>query len=97
MVISSVIIFDFANPIPRSICFRLGNDDIVELLIDHNANVNLGDNQRVTSLHWAAQVDSSDVADMLIEHGAKISTKDKYGNTPLNFASFFGMILVFLN
>lgn len=82
------------NRILRSIRFSLGNDDIVELLIKHNANVNLGNNQRVTPLHWAAQVDSTDVADMLIKHGAKISTKDKYGNTPLNYAAFFGMILV---
>ena len=74
-----------------------GYADIVQLLIEYNANVNIKTNpqgDRVqrkfqggrTALHWAAQKGHEKVAHMLIDSKADINAKNDTNRTPLQEA-----------
>jgi ankyrin repeat protein len=52
-------------------------------LINHGANVNLGDVNGWTPLHAALYVGDWKLAALLLEHGANINAQDKKGMTPL--------------
>jgi ankyrin repeat protein len=54
--------------------------DVVKLLMDMQANVNIKDDDERTPLHFARTVD---VADMLIKAGAEVNVCSEYG-TPLH-------------
>ena len=66
-----------------------GYIDILKCLIDHGANVDIGNNQGITALHLNAQLE---VVKCLIENGAKINVKDHNDNTPLHFNSRHGKL-----
>jgi ankyrin repeat protein len=65
------------------------NDDVVELLIDNEADVNIHDNFSETPLHWACKYDRVDVAKMLLKKGAKVNAKNNQGITPLHCAGMW--------
>jgi ankyrin repeat protein len=72
---------------------RLGQTEIVELLISNGANVSAknGSDNGSTALHWAAGdrvcVPSVTVAKLLLENGAEVDAKTRAGNTPLIWAA----------
>ncbi|KAG9348570.1 hypothetical protein JZ751_002306 [Albula glossodonta] len=61
--------------------------DICALLVKNGANVNLGDNDRWTALHFAAQNGDDRIARLLLEHAAEPVPKEKDGWTPLHLAA----------
>ncbi len=59
--------------------------DLVTILIDHGADVNVRDNTRgCTPLHYAANNNTPDIIDTLIQNGAKVNQKDYSNFTPLH-------------
>ena len=64
--------------------------EIINLLIDHKAEVNIQDIYNATPLHYLASEADSQVLIFLIDHGAKFDLITKNGQTPLHFASRSG-------
>lgn len=68
----------------------MGHIDIVKLLIEHGADVNVRSSNGYTPLIAAASEDRSEIARYLIEHGAAVDCKDASGETPLSLACSLG-------
>ena len=61
--------------------------EIVELLIDKGAELNIKDDDGVTPLHEAVRsISHKDIIELLITNGADINAKTKRGSTPLDWA-----------
>ena len=72
---------DFDN---RSENIRL---DIVKLLFENGAIVDIRNDDYNTPLHLAARANNQDIAEYLLEKKASIDAKNKKGKTPLMFAA----------
>lgn len=75
---------------PLMTAASLGNKKIVELLLDHGADMDLRDNLGYTALHWAAYYNHSAVAEALVKRGASLNIQDRKGSTPLILAAYYG-------
>jgi uncharacterized protein len=60
-----------------------GDMPIIEMLVDHGADVNASQQAGYTPLHEAAQSGNLQAAILLLSHGAKINVKADNGKTPL--------------
>ncbi|OJD15801.1 hypothetical protein AJ78_03981 [Emergomyces pasteurianus Ep9510] len=60
-----------------------GHRDVVELLLDHGANINSKDRDKLTALHIAVTGEHKDVVSLLLDRSARIEDKGSYGDTPL--------------
>src|SRR5260370_41300422 len=60
---------------------------MVQLLIDHGANVNALDCEGDSPLHKASQIWDSDVAEFLVKSGANVNIRDTDDWTPLHVAA----------
>ncbi|RLN17029.1 26S proteasome non-ATPase regulatory subunit 10 [Panicum miliaceum] len=67
-----------------------GNAQIVEILLERGADVDLTTDGGRTALHYAASKGRLNIAEKLIAHGAKVNKKDKFGCTPLHRAASTG-------
>lgn len=76
----------------------MGHAEIVEHLLNHDADVNHPDADGRTALSVAAlcapRVPGSNVVSILLEKNAAVDHRDKEGMTPLLVASFEGHRLV---
>lgn len=61
--------------------------DIIRLLINKGANVNLPDSERITPLILAAKCDNAEAAKLLIDRGADILAEDHDCQTALRYAA----------
>ena len=61
--------------------------DIIRLLLDHRANVDLQDDRGSTPLHLATHRMRQEAVQLLLEHGANIALRDDKGQTPLHEAA----------
>lgn len=64
--------------------------DIAKLLIEHNANINLTDEDGKTVLMYAVKAKKWDIVDFLIERGENIKAKNKDSKTILMYAAKSG-------
>jgi len=60
--------------------------EIVLLLIENGADVNIKDNRGFTPLHYAAQQGSAEIAEHLITSGANVNETNMMSETPLHIA-----------
>ena len=67
-----------------------GHKAIVELLLDHKANLQAMDANGYSPLHLAAQKGFKTVVELLIAHGAEVNAKTRSGSTPLHEAAANG-------
>ena len=64
-----------------------GHTEVVNLLIEKGADINVKDTSRgATPLHYASENGHTEVVNLLIEKGADIHVKDNSGNTPVHYA-----------
>jgi len=71
---------------PLLIASKEGHKDIVELLLDTGAEIDIKGLFEETALHLAARNGHKDVVKLLIAKGAKINLKDSYTFTALDYA-----------
>jgi len=76
---------DYRNT-PLHIAALHEQDQMIEFLIKHGANINAGNAIDATPLHTAARGSIKSII-LLIKLGADINAQDKYGDTPLNQAA----------
>lgn len=60
--------------------------DVMKVLLNHSADVNLGNNEQFTPLHKACELDSLACAQLLLEFGADVNAADADGNRPIHEA-----------
>ncbi len=65
---------------------RDGLTEVVQLLIDYDADVNWIDGEGVTPLILASFKDNVEIVQLLLEHGADITIKDQWNRTALDYA-----------
>ena len=74
---------------PLHIAAKNGFYDLVDLLIDKKADLNILDAKRRTPLNIAAESGYLDIVELLLDNGADINKEDIQGYTPLNTAVAF--------
>ncbi|KAH9052612.1 ankyrin repeat-containing domain protein [Lactarius vividus] len=67
-----------------------GHADIVQLLLDHNVDVDLPSKFHQTPLLVASCTGDVEISRLLIQHGANVNSRSSAGYTPLNVASHKG-------
>ncbi len=60
-----------------------GHNDVINLLLNWGADVNLGGTDGKPALSWAIQYDKADTVKLLLDRGASLEVKDYSGNTPM--------------
>jgi ankyrin repeat protein len=63
--------------------------NIIRLLIEHGAKVNIQDNKGQTPLHYANRYNLPHSVEILIQNGADVNTQDNEGQTPLHYATSY--------
>jgi hypothetical protein len=65
----------------------MGLQTVVQLLLDHNAEVDAKEKDGGTALHWAARYGHEAVVRLLLDHNAEVDAKEKDGETALHWAA----------
>ena len=78
-----------ARPVLLAYVWR-DNQDRVEKLLAHGADVNAQDGDGDTALHGAAQTGNVNIMQLLLDKGADPNVKNKQGGTPLMWAAVYG-------
>ena len=60
--------------------------EVMKLLLNEGANVNLANRDKMTPLHFAVALNYADVARILIQYGAKVDAKNIHSQTPMHMA-----------
>jgi ankyrin repeat protein len=69
---------------------KRGDTVSVRTLLRDRPDVNAGDIDGTTPLHWAVQNDNAEAVDLLIREGADVKAANRYGVTPLQVACLNG-------
>jgi uncharacterized protein len=69
---------------------RLGDRSAVQALLKGRADVNAGDPDGTTPLHWAVHAGDVSLASLLLQAGADVTRANRYGVTPLHLAAVNG-------
>jgi len=59
----------------------------VEILLENGADINIGDGNLDTALHWAAFKNNIQCVKLLLQRGAKVDPLDYNNDTPLSWAA----------
>ena len=63
--------------------------EIVKTLLDHNANPNISNKNKISPLHIAINKNYIEIVKLLLYYDAYVNIKDKNGYTPLHIAVIF--------
>jgi uncharacterized protein len=69
---------------------KSGNSATVQALLQQRIDVNAGEPDGTTALHWAVRGENAQAVELLIRSGAKVKAQNRYGITPLYLASLNG-------
>jgi ankyrin repeat protein len=61
---------------------------LVKVLVDHGADVNLGDNRGTTPIAVAALYEHKAIVEYLVQHGAAVNSRGEEGHTAFSFAAY---------
>jgi ankyrin repeat protein len=75
---------------PLHFAARLGQVNVVKVLLSYGAPVNASDGSKLTPLHWAASYGRHQVVELLLASKADRSAKTRDGKTALDFAKETG-------
>ena len=84
----------FAGAHPIHLAVLKGNGEIIKLLLDNGAKIDLeaANKDKATPLHWAAFFNQKEMVSLLIEAGAPLNSLDTTGGTPIDSAVFAKML-----
>ena len=68
---------------------RVNNLEVVQILLQHGADINMPNISLDTALHTAARVNNLEVVQTLLEYGADINMLNRSWDTPLHAACLF--------
>lgn len=71
-------------------CSKDGKKEIVEMLLENNAEMDAKNNRGFTALMMAASWGKEEIAELLIEKNADLEARDNEGNTAFMIAVFYG-------
>jgi len=63
-----------------------GHIEVVQLLLQHGAEVNVADDDGMTALHYACCCDHEDIVKLLLQAGAQVDAHNKDGETAADMA-----------
>ena len=63
---------------------QAGRLDIANILLNHGADISLGDKNKKTALTYAARHGKAQLVELLLDHGAQINSQNKYGMSALS-------------
>lgn len=69
---------------------RKKNIEMIKMLLEHNASVDILDDQNSTPLHWAVFGGNLEIVEILLAHGANRSLKDDNDLSPIDLAKIRG-------
>lgn len=75
------------NNTPLHYATEAGSLKVVQLLLEHGADITSLNSKKQTSLHVAARCGHEDIVLLLLASGAEVNGKDEDGTTPLHLAS----------
>ena len=64
------------------IAAKAGREDLVELLADFKADLDAGNAQGMTALHWASREGKIDMVQVLVKVGANVEAKEEVSLKP---------------
>ncbi|XP_052079027.1 uncharacterized protein LOC127717426 [Mytilus californianus] len=76
-----------AGSYPLHIACYMGRTDVVNCLLDHNANINMTKEEGTTPLFYACEVGHEDIVHLLLDRGADTQICRLDGKSPLNIAT----------
>jgi len=82
------------NSTPIHFSFRYGHLNVVEYLVNQNADIDSKNDGLCAPLHFAAGGGCLSVVEYLVNQKADINAKDKNDSTPLHYAAFNGHLSV---
>lgn len=71
---------------PYHLAIKEGNTEMINLLIAHNVDINVKNNDGNTPLHYAVMYKNMEMIKILIDNGANINAQNNFEYTPLHFA-----------
>ena len=78
---------DGRTPLKWAAGHHLSSASIVELLLDHGAQIEARDNTGVTALMAAVDSNRSEIVKLLLDRGAQVNARSNYGRIPLIIAA----------
>lgn len=75
---------------PLHVACEVGREDVVNVLINNNADIHATTDEGFTPLHVAAIYDHPDLIDILAKTGGNVNAQNKVGTTPLHEAAARG-------
>ena len=69
---------------PLILAVTKGRLDIVQMIVEYGANVNIQTDSLYSPLHYAVMKEDTEIVKYLLENGAHPNTTTIYGNTPLH-------------
>ncbi|KAK2765322.1 hypothetical protein FQN54_008166 [Arachnomyces sp. PD_36] len=67
-----------------------GSKEVVQLMLEHGADINSRSSQGSTPLHKALEAGQEDIIELLTDAGADVNSPLLYGRTPLHFTAALG-------
>ena len=77
--------YDFMSPL--HLACDIGNIEIVQLLLENGADIDVLDNDFMTPLHYASNRNHFKIIKKLIKYKAKINQSDKYNRLPIHLTT----------